>query len=444
VAVRWALENNPELAAVRQQHGIAAAGVVIAQTYPFNPLVENRVQQAGGPPSAGITNRVPLENIFVWELEVRGQGTYRRQQAGATLSRTDWEIAAQEQALAVRVLRAFSTVLYRQAKLRLINETIQVNEEFLERAERLFKDAPGKIGAADLIVARTEIASNRALIGPARSNLTTALAEMQRALGVVDGIIELDGTLEQAVPAWDGAALMRTALMRRADLHAKQAAQAEAEAKLRLTVADRYGNPSIGPAFTYDPTRIYSIGAQLNLPLPVFNTHRGDILQRQAELGQAALQVRQTEVAVRQDVVASLARLTTARAAEEAYRTRLLPGLQADLEAIQKLFLAVQQGADVLRVIDIRRKLLTARDTYIDAQFEASQAVADLVAAIGEPGLVLGPCPPPLPGGPCALMLKGTPLQPAPAPVEEMLPPGVLCLPPIQLAPRPPAMLPKP
>ncbi len=33
----WALQQNPLLAAVRQQHGTAAAGIVIAQTYPFNP-----------------------------------------------------------------------------------------------------------------------------------------------------------------------------------------------------------------------------------------------------------------------------------------------------------------------------------------------------------------------------------------------------------------------
>jgi cobalt-zinc-cadmium efflux system outer membrane protein len=444
VAVRWALENNPDLAAVRQEHGIAAAGVVIARTYPFNPALESTLQGAGGPSSAGITNRVPLEDIITWEVEVRGQGTYRQQQAGATLSRTDWEIAAQEQLLVVRVLRAFSTVLYREAKLRLVTETIRINEEFLKRAQELFKDAPGKISAADLTVARTEIAAARALVGPGRGNLTTARAELQRTLGVVDGIFDLDGTLEQAVPAWDGAALTRTALARRADLRARQAAQAEAEAHLRLTIADRYGNPSIGPAFTYDNTQSYMIGARMNVPLPVFNTHRGDILQRRAELGLAALQVRQTEVAVRQDVQAALARLSVARSAEEIYRTQLLPGLEADLARVEKLFLAAQPGADVLRVIDIRRKVLTARDGYIDALSEVSQALADLVAAVGEPGLVLGPCPPPLPAGPCALMLKDTPSLPAPAPEGDPPPPGVLCLPPIRLSPRTPAVLPKP
>src|SRR5262249_42764686 len=62
-AIRWALANNPELAAMRKQHGVAAAGVVIARTYPFNPIWEGRVQAAAGPESAAITNGVPTEHL---------------------------------------------------------------------------------------------------------------------------------------------------------------------------------------------------------------------------------------------------------------------------------------------------------------------------------------------------------------------------------------------
>src|SRR5262249_27028306 len=82
-AVHYALENNPALAAERQQHGIAAAKVVIADTYPFNPVLENRIQAAGGPPAADVVNNVPVEHVLLWEVEVRGQRRYRRQAAAA-------------------------------------------------------------------------------------------------------------------------------------------------------------------------------------------------------------------------------------------------------------------------------------------------------------------------------------------------------------------------
>src|SRR5579871_7046490 len=98
-AIRWALENNPELAAIRLQHGMAAADVVIADTYPFNPVSENRIQIAAGPEAAGVTNNLPLEHLLLFEVEIRGQRRIRRGGAAAALARTDWEIGAQEQAL---------------------------------------------------------------------------------------------------------------------------------------------------------------------------------------------------------------------------------------------------------------------------------------------------------------------------------------------------------
>src|SRR5439155_26049987 len=128
-AMRWALHNNPELAVLRQQHGISAAAVIIAETYPFNPVWEAKVRAVSGPESAGITNRVSNEHKLRLDVEVRHQGQYRRRAAGAALTRTDWEIAFQEVSLAVRVLRAFDAVIYQQNKRRLVEEALRVNEE---------------------------------------------------------------------------------------------------------------------------------------------------------------------------------------------------------------------------------------------------------------------------------------------------------------------------
>jgi outer membrane protein TolC len=171
-AVHWALEYDPALAALREQHGIAAAAVVIARTYPFNPLWEAKIRGVGGPESATITNRVSQEHKVLLELEVRGQGGHRRQAATAALSRTDWEIAFQEVALAVRVVRAFDAVLYRQEKLRLIEETVRVNEEASERLRRLVEQ--GRLNAADLLVARSEVGDARGMLSAGRLALAAA------------------------------------------------------------------------------------------------------------------------------------------------------------------------------------------------------------------------------------------------------------------------------
>jgi cobalt-zinc-cadmium efflux system outer membrane protein len=388
-AVVWALQNNPELAAQRQQRGIAAAGVVIARTYPFNPVWEGKMRAANGPASAGITNHFSNEHKLLIDVEVRHQGRYRREAAGAALSRSEWEIASQEVALAIRVARAFNTLVYRQEKLRFIEEAIRGNEHDVEDLRKLVEK--DKADREDLLLARIELDDSRAQVGPGKTALATALHELRRALGVVDEAFEVHGALETHPRQWNLNALTQAALEKRAELHARLAALHEADAKLRLEVANRYGNPNIGPAYEYDPARINLIGAQIVLPLPILNTRRGEIMQREAERTRAALELRQTETQIRQDVEAALARLKEASASQATYQNQLRPRVRARLAEIDRLRKG-KDKVDVAKLLEGRRKLLKSDDGYLDALWEVSQAVADLAAAVGDPALAIAPC----------------------------------------------------
>jgi outer membrane protein TolC len=197
------------------------------------------------------------------------------------------------------------------------------------------------------------------------------------------------GTLDTSPRRWDATALTQAALGRRPDLHSHQAAVTEADARLRLEVANRYGNPAIGPDWEYDSVRTNNIGTQMVVPIRLFNTRRGEILQRKSERERAALELQNTEVLVRQDVEAALARLDEARRGVNFYRDRILPELQSSLKQIEQLFRQGEPGADLARVIDFRRKLLKARDLYLDSLWEMRQAQPDLAAAVGDPALAV-------------------------------------------------------
>ena len=384
-AVNYALQNNPEIAAVRQQHGIAAAGVVIARTYPFNPTLESRVRFAGGPLSATVTNPVPFEHTVLLEWEIRHQRRYRREQAIAALSRTDAEIAFQETNLAIRVIRAFNLAVYRRAKLQLAEEVFHINEDAARRAQQLMQQAHG-VRPADLIVARAEALATQTLVGPARTAVVTARYDLNRLLGVVDDGEELQGALPAAPREWNRDALVESALGQRPDLRARQAAVAESAAALRLEIANRFGNPTFGPNYEMDPTEIQMVGAQLIVPLPILNVHRGEIMQREAQQAQAVLQLRQSEFEVRQDVNSALGELESAKRSLQVYETQVSE-LQKALKAMEQLFESAE--VDTLRVIDVRRKLIQARDGALDAQFDISQSLANLAAAVGDPTLAI-------------------------------------------------------
>jgi cobalt-zinc-cadmium efflux system outer membrane protein len=391
-AVRWALESNPEIVAQRSQRGIAAAGVVIARTYPFNPVWESSVRGTAGPSSAGVTNAVGVTERVGLDVEIHHQRRIREQGAAATLSRTEWDIVSRELALAVRVERAFDTVVYRFRKRQLIEFTISLNARAAELVADLVK--AGRLNPVDEIVIRTEVQDARAQLTPGQASLVSAWQDLYRALGLTEGEFTLQGGLDIPPPLeGDAEGLLRTALQRRPDLRSSQFALDEADSRLRLEIANRLGNPNIGPAYEYNETRVSFIGVQFSLPLPVFNTHRGDIQQKQAERAQAALLLRQNEVFVRQDVRAALARLEQARRWLATYRNDLVPSLEKSLKDIITLFEARAPGVDLLRVIDVQRKLLHARDLELDAAFELRMALADLAAAVGDPSVALGPCP---------------------------------------------------
>src|SRR5262245_21318213 len=249
-AVRWALQHNPQLAAVRQQHGIAAAGVVIARTYPFNPIWQSYVLPTDGPKAADVTNAVGIIQTVRLDLEIRGQGKHRRGAAYAALTRTDWEIAFQENNIAAQVIRAFHQVLYRQEKLRQVEETVQLNEHGLTQVRALAEQ--GKLRAADLILARSEVDASRAQRGPRRVALAAAWNDLYRLLGLTHPTLEVAGNLEPPLLEQDPDALVHTALQTRADLRARQMAVTETEERVRLEVANRFGNPSVGPAYEYN------------------------------------------------------------------------------------------------------------------------------------------------------------------------------------------------
>ncbi len=158
----------------------------------------------------------------------------------------------------------------------------------------------------------------------------------------------------------------------------------EAEAK-RLEIANRYGNPIVGPSYEYDPTRINLIGAQVTLPLPLFNTHQGEISAATASrTNTGGPGTSPNRDANSPDVEAALALARESRAPAKVFtRPNSSRGCSC-LEDIERL--RNKDKVDV-PLNDARRKLLKIRDGYLDALWEVTQAEADLAAAVGDPFL---------------------------------------------------------
>jgi cobalt-zinc-cadmium efflux system outer membrane protein len=387
--VRYALEHNPQLAVVRQARNQASAGVVLARIFPYNPTYQSIELGVNGPAAAGVTNHVFTEHYVVQQIELFGQWKLRKAAAAATVTRTDWEIAAQEVATAIAAVRLYNIILYRQQKHQILEETVRLNEQIVDQGKRLVE--AGRLRPAEVIVARTELDTARAARGQGRTALAVARADLRRLLGTLDDGFETTGTLDPPLPILDKESLIPYALQLRPEVHARTAAITEAEARLNLQVADRYGNPAVGPRVEFNETQAMFVGVVLTGPIPVWNRRQGEIAQRKADLARAQADLRSVETDVSTAVSAALARLGEARKWADDYTNEVLPNLENARKDLDRLFAQNEPGVDVIRVIGVQRNFLRATDAYIDAKFEVSQARCDLAAAVGDPVLAAGP-----------------------------------------------------
>jgi outer membrane protein TolC len=390
-AVYQALQNNPGLRSIRQQSGYAAAAVVLANTYPFNPVFTSIVMHNSGPESAGITNPTFTEDYITLDIEYRGQGRFRRQGASATATRIEWEIAHQELLVAVATIRSFNAVAYRQKKVEALEETIKLNEQAVNDISRLVTSGGGKLRAVDLLLARADLENLRAQRGQLQSPLSLARVDLRRLLGTLDDSFTVIGAIEAPLPTTDHAALAKLAGIKRPDLQARRAAINEADAALKLVHANRFGNLQIGPIFSLDPTNVAAVGGRITVQLPCLNLKRGEIMKAQTDLTKVHYEVQELYVRVVHDVEAALARLAAAHTWRSAYENDVVPNLLKAKQEIEKLYANSDPSVDLARVLSVERTYLKALDTLLDARFEVSQAEADLALAVGEPLLAMGP-----------------------------------------------------
>src|SRR5207237_5937857 len=100
--------------------------------------------------------------------------------------------------------------------------------------------------AADLMLATSDLVEARAARGPGQAQLVAAWNDLRRVMGVDTDVAAYQGRLDPVAVPDDVAGLTQHALQTRPELQALSLALIEAEQRIRLEVANRFGNPSIG------------------------------------------------------------------------------------------------------------------------------------------------------------------------------------------------------
>lgn len=377
-ALQAAASGNPELAASSREIGIAQglreqAGLLRNPTLSWD---QEGTDSRNRTTTLGISQPLELGGKRGARVELAERG-----QEVASLS-----LQARRNQLRGEVIAVFYTALRAQERERLARQSVELAQRGVAAAEgrvRAGKAAPLEANRAQVQLAEVRLEQDRARRERADANQALA-ALMGLASPDFTGVRNDSARPLPALPTPDE-------LLRRlgdsADMRLAQTRIDEGEAALRLAKTQRIPDldVSVGTQEAIDAgsrDRIAVIG--FSLPLPLFDRNQGNILAESRRADQARDLRNATELRLRQETQQALQQWSTAQGEVNAFRQTILPSAQTAVESATRGFEMGKFG--FLEVLDAQRTLITARDQYLRALAQVSDAWGRIERVYGDVG----------------------------------------------------------
>ena len=397
-ALEWTLARNPDLIARRQDICVSAEAVRVARRFPTSlnptvavdacPWVFQRLPN-------GQIDRLDTLVSVTWgqPVELGHRTAHRTAIAEATYTQTQWSILQAELLALVGTYRDHQGAVYRREKL-LVASRIGEYQKHLLQTLRNQREA-NRVPAADVVLTETETVAVEQQLETARQEYATALDALRRRIGIAEyaASIEPAGELQPPQPVGlDDERLIATALATRPDVQSARAQVCASRASIDLARADRIPIPSLGPVYEHNETGASFYGMALTSPIPVLNSGKPLVLQREAEYHRDVVALEQAQQRARTEVLAGLARWRDVQQSLARSRTW---GQVVEKQAAVMNDLYDAGQADLLKLLTVRRRLLDVESARLDAAWNAIQAYADLLNALGASPLLCADGEPP-------------------------------------------------
>ncbi len=385
-ALQWTLQYNPTLLATRQNLNVSAEAINVARHFPtsLNPTVSIQCepwvfQRQPNGQSESLDRAVYL--TWGQPIELGHRQAYREQMAQAQYTQTTWSVLQTELTTMVQTYRLHQTALYRREKLGIALELRDFNGRLVEIIRR--QEKANQAMAADVVLAEVESQTTVEQWEAARQDYVSALADLRQQIGIPGLAATAEPTGVFRVPEdqlGGGEALVQLAQQSRPEVQSAAAAAANSRAALYLARADRIPIPSIGPAYERNETGATFYGINVSTTVPILNLGNSLVAQREAEYHRDCVAWEQARQQVAAQVLAVEVKWTQAQQSAQRTHARLEP-IRAQTERMERLYDAGQ--TDLLKLLQVRRRFIEARNVELDAAWQAVQAYADLLAATG-------------------------------------------------------------
>ncbi|MGH8484442.1 MAG: TolC family protein [Pseudomonas sp.] len=374
-ALSTAMEANPDLAAARQEIGIAEGVRQQAGLIP-NPEVSYEVEDTHRDTS---TTTVTLSQ----PLELGGKRGARIEVATFGQTIAQLELDRRFNALRADVVQAFYSALRTQTGLDLAKQSLDLTERGLRVVEGRVR--AGKSSPVEETRAQVQLAEAKLQVRRAETEKATAYQQLAQVTGSSVTVFDrLDSpSLSPGLPPRTEellAKLEQTAEMRQAVAQIDQS-----DASVGSEKAQRIPNLTVSVGSQYDRSvreRVNVVG--LSMPLPLFDRNQGNILSASRRADQARDQRNAVELRLRTETQTALNQWTTAMQEVESYDKTILPSAQRAVDTATRGFEMGKFG--FIEVLDAQRTLIVARGQYLDSLAAATSARAQVERVYGDVG----------------------------------------------------------
>ena len=374
-ALSTAMDANPDLAAARQEIGIADGARKQAGLIP-NPTISYDVEDTRRNTSQ---TTVSLSQT----LELGGKRGARVDVATYGQTAAQLELDRRVNVLRADVVQAFYAALRAQTGLDLAKQSLELTERGLRIVDGRVR--AGKSSPVEATRAQVQLAEAKLQVRRAETEKTTAYQQLAQITGSSVTVFDRleSSTLSPGLPPRTEELLSKldqTAEMRQALVQIDKS-----DASLGSEKAQRIPNLTVSVGSQYDRSvreRVNTVG--LSMPLPLFDRNQGNILSASRRADQARDQRNAVELRLRTETQTALTQWTTAMQEVESYDKTILPSAQQAVETATRGFEMGKFG--FIEVLDAQRTLIVARGQYLDSLAEATNARAQVERVYGEVG----------------------------------------------------------
>ena len=378
-ALSTAMDANPDLAAARQEIGIADGARKQAGLIP-NPTISYDVEDTRRNTSQ---TTVSLSQT----LELGGKRGARVDVATYGQTAAQLELDRRVNVLRADVVQAFYAALRAQTGLDLAKQSLELTERGLRIVDGRVR--AGKSSPVEATRAQVQLAEAKLQVRRAETEKTTAYQQLAQITGSSVTVFDRleSSTLSPGLPPRTEELLSKldqTAEMRQALVQIDKS-----DASLGSEKAQRIPNLTVSVGSQYDRSvreQVNTVG--LSMPLPLFDRNQGNILSASRRADQARDQRNAVELRLRTETQTALTQWTTAMQEVESYDKTILPSAQQAVETATRGFEMGKFG--FIEVLDAQRTLIVARGQYLDSLATATNARAQVERVYGDVGSTAG------------------------------------------------------